>query len=211
MPSSFFTKLKKVLAQFTNVLSSFFGWLFNPAPQLEGTVISVDPPYNEKPDFDVAGLLLRIFLIGGALMLLLPILAGAMVALIIIAILFGLLGLGVLSSLFPSCMIGCLPSLFMFLFRGKTTREIPVRNFRIQDVSGTEYQVRMKGEIKRGNISPGDDVSIWGRWKNGTLFFRKATNHRTNSDVIIRRPLSVKILFGVIIFLFILFLLTSKK
>jgi hypothetical protein len=209
--SSFFTKLKNVLAQFTYVLTSLFGGLFNPAPQLEGTVISADPPYNEKPDFDFAGLLLRMLLIGGALMLLLPILVGTMVALIIIVILFGLLGLGALSSLFPSCMIGCLPSIFMLIFRGKTPREVPVRNFRVQDVKGTEHQIRMKGEIKRGNISPGDDVSIWGRWKSGTLFFHKAKNRRTNADIIIRRPLSAKILLCVFIFLLILFLLTSKR
>lgn len=74
------------------------------------------------------------------------------------------------------------PGLGMLLGHSK---QVQVRNYRVQSDTGEMVAVRMKGNISTGMISIGDDVSFWGTWKGGTLHMRRAYNNTLNANVAI--------------------------
>ena len=161
---------------------------------MEGTVISVDPMYEEPPDRDFAKFGLDVF----ALLTLTPIIIIAFVAYLLLSVPLRIIRLNrLISPLNPLGLFGLLA--FLGIGRGKNDNRVPVRNFRIRDQYGNEYQVRMKGYLVVGNIMPADRLSIWGKWKKGTFIFKRAYNYRIRSDVKIRQ-LSIwpKIILGII-------------
>ena len=161
---------------------------------MEGTVISVDPMYEEPPDRDFAKFGLDVF----ALLTLTPIIIIAFVAYLLLSVPLRIIRLNrLISPLNPLGLFGLLA--FLGIGRGRNDNRVPVRNFRIRDQYGNEYQVRMKGYLVVGNIMPADRVSIWGKWKKGTFIFKRAYNYRIRSDVKIRQ-LSIwpKIILGII-------------
>lgn len=161
---------------------------------LEGIVLSVDPPYEEPPDRDFAkislGMIISIVLI--------PVTIIAFILYFLLSVPLRIIGLhGLIAPLNPLGIFGLLA--FLGIGKGRDNIRIPVRNFRIRDNRGDEYQVRMKGFIVVGNIMPADRVSIWGKWKRGNFIFHRAYNYRTQSEVRIRQ-LSIwpKIILAVI-------------
>jgi hypothetical protein len=105
---------------------------FNPPPQLDGTVISVDAPFDEPPDFDIAKTTF-------GCMVLFPVLPFV-------------IALAIFLSFFRVNVLQWLGILHLFGFsRAPTQKQEPVRNFRIRDTNGTEHQIKMKGHLKVGN------------------------------------------------------------
>lgn len=152
---------------------------------LVGRVILVEPSCQEKPDFDwyrfLTKLLWFLLLIASPFLLLHAILVkiGALPAILAV---IGMIYL--LRFITPSNMF-CLLQLHAILspFRRHETEMVPVRYFRVRDDDEAEWMVRMKGNISLGNISADDLVSLWGRWRGGTLFVKHGYNHRTRSRV----------------------------
>ena len=61
---------------------------------------------------------------------------------------------------------------------------IPVRDVRVQDRAGRQWLVRICGQLKSGNVTIGDVVTMDGIDRNGTLWFREGTNHTIRSRLI---------------------------
>lgn len=64
--------------------------------------------------------------------------------------------------------------------------QVPVRDIRVRDVDGTEHLVRMIGQVVSGNVNVGDDVTLSGFARGGTLRARQGINHRTRSVIRVR-------------------------
>lgn len=69
---------------------------------------------------------------------------------------------------------------------GQRNHKVPVRYLRVEDVTGQQYVVRMKGEPVRGSALMGDDIEVWGRWSGGTLIMGRAINQKTNSQIVLK-------------------------
>lgn len=54
---------------------------------------------------------------------------------------------------------------------------VAVRDVRVRDGAGRQWLVRICGHLKSGNVIVGDVVTMDGVDRNGTLWFRKGTNH----------------------------------
>ena len=65
--------------------------------------------------------------------------------------------------------------------RSPRNDRVPVRMCRILDDQQREYIVRIKGRIIRGDIDQSDRVAVWGRFREGTLLFRRGYNLRAGS------------------------------
>ncbi|GEM_PF-2168071 len=150
--------------------------------QVVGTVIQVEQTYEEPPDFDPARFSIGILLI----LILFPVLISCFAVYMTCGLALLIIGLGgVFAALNPLNALGIL---YFLGLGGKAKDErVPVRNFRVRDDGGNEYQIRMKGQSPYGNVSSGDILSIWGKWRGGVLLLARAFNHRTNSMVTIRQ------------------------
>jgi len=161
---------------------------------IEGIVISVDPLYEEPPDRDFAKLGVGLF----AALALTPFFLIAFSGCIVLSFVLRVVRLNrLISPLNPLGIFGLLA--FFGIGRRAIEERIPVRNFRIRDREGNEYQVRMKGHLQLGSVAPADRLSIWGKWKKGTLIFKRAYNHRTQSEIRVRQhSVWPKIVLGII-------------
>lgn len=175
----------------------------HPQPQLEGNVISVDPPYDEPPDPDFAKLCVGILVA----ITLIPILLAAFIGFIFLALILTFLRLGALLTTLNPLNLLALLAIFGIGRRAKD-QQVPVRNFRLRDADGNEYQIRMKGHLQTGDIIPADKLTIWGKWKDGTLIFKKAYNHRTQSEVKLKQSVWPKIVLGIVGFFILTYLLS---
>ena len=72
---------------------------------------------------------------------------------------------------------------------GQRKGQTPARYLRVEDSTGKQYVVKMKGEPTRGMLGLGDDASFWGRWEGGTLMLQRALNHKTNAQVLLKPAL----------------------
>jgi hypothetical protein len=75
-----------------------------------------------------------------------------------------------------------------FWLTGKLFRkdDVPVRDIRVRDSSGSEHLVRIKGDFVAGNVNVADNVTIEGVNRQGTLMFRRGTNHRTHCEILVK-------------------------
>lgn len=153
-------------------------------PDISGKVVAENPLTTEPQGRDWPRSLL-VFSIG-ATFIIAAIPALAMAA--AFAYLLMLFGFGFILWIFLS------GSLMLFGRAGRGQRrqdiEVPVRLFRVEDSrTGDTVQVKMKGHLKAGNISLGDIVHVWGRWKGGgyggqgTLIMERAYNDTTATKV----------------------------
>jgi hypothetical protein len=95
-------------------------------------------------------------------------------------------------------------------------RQTQTRYLRLEDQSGKQTVVKMKGDPVRGMVSMGDDLQCWGRWQNGNLKMDHAFNIRTNSDVrlrpVVQRRRNQAIIMGIVLvnfFFWLVFTLSS--
>ena len=149
--------------------TNWLGWT-----ELRGTVIHVDPIYTAAPPVNWSRVLLALVLF--------PVVA--MVA----AFLFAFWR--VCSIMFPrfarSMNISNLMTLLVLQRGGGPRPQAPVRDIRIRDRAGNEHFVRIIGQVVSGSVNVGDDVTLAGFCRGGTLRVRRGINHRTRSVIKVR-------------------------
>jgi hypothetical protein len=65
--------------------------------------------------------------------------------------------------------------------------QTPVRDLRVKDGAGAERLVRIQGEFTAGNVNVGDDITVEGADRRGTIILRRGFNHRTGSEIRVRQ------------------------
>ena len=164
----------------------FIARLFKPDPKLEGHILMVDGPHMEQPDIDWGGLFLRLVF---GLFVLFPI--------------FILLVIFTPSTAFQT-------ALYFILYGGtRSTPQVPVRYLRVQDSTGKQNVVRMKGEMMWGMLSQGDDARFWGRWKSGNLMMDRAENRTTTSQVMLKTTFQKQVTWGITALIFLCIFLNA--
>jgi hypothetical protein len=160
-------------------IGGWLGW-----KTIEGRVIGVEPTYLAHADFDWTRVLLKWFLWACLLIILAPILIGGLIGIFIFMTMF--------SFLFPksgaqtSFLSGTFNQMVGFFFSKRLNKEpadVPVRDVRLQDASGVERLVRIKGEMVAGSVGVGDEISVMGVNRDGTLLFRQGWNKRINAKI----------------------------
>lgn len=161
--------------------------LWRREPDLQGTVIAADAPYYEPPDFDGYRMLNRMLLIleflGLPFLLLWALLkfAGPF------SLILGLLGLYLFFKFLSHSNLFALLGIFHFLSPAKTREEqVPLQYFRVRDRSEREHMVRRKGHLRSGHLMPGDEVALWGHWRNGIFHLRSGLNLRTQAQIAVQ-------------------------
>lgn len=71
------------------------------------------------------------------------------------------------------------------LFRQKT--DMQVTNVRVRDRAGVEHLVRIEGYVVGGTVNVGDDVTIEGKDRRGTLIMRRGYNNRMRAQIQVKR------------------------
>lgn len=156
-----------------------------PRGELTGRVILMESPHQERLDFDwyrfSTKLMWFMLLVASPFLFLHAILVklGALPALLAVAGMIYLLRFitpsNLLSMLYMNAALNPL--------RRQERDMVPVRYFRVRDDEEREWMVRVKGNFRLGNISTDDLVSLWGRWRGGTLFVKRGYNYRTRSHI----------------------------
>lgn len=145
----------------------------------------MEAAYQERPDFDWFQLFTKILW----LMLLVAspflLLYGLLVFGGVLPAILALLAMGYLVRFLKPANLFPLLHLHAILSPSRRSEigTVPVRNLRVRDDDDVEWMVRMKGQITLGNVATDDLVSLWGRWRGGTLLVTHGYNHRTRSDI----------------------------
>jgi len=174
-------------------------------PQIEGTIVNVDGPYLEPPDFDFPGLLLKLLLV----ILLAPVIVGMFFLYIVFSIPLTMLGLGrVVGFMNPMNML-----ITIGLFRGifgkpRKSEDVPVRFLYLEDQAGNEYALRTKGHFRSASLASGHNISAWGRWRDGVLLVRRAVNHRTGATVVVEDNRWKWLVLGMILVFFVILVIS---
>lgn len=98
-------------------------------------------------------------------------------------VLRGTLGLVILPFI---CWQPALILPFLLYGMSQGNRQVPARYLRVEDRTGKQVVVAMKGEPLGGMISPGDRASFWGHWDKGNLVMERAWNQNTSADVLLK-------------------------
>jgi len=165
--------------------------LLTSPPDFTGTVIAADPPYYEDPDFDPARFLNRLLLVLEFLGLPIFLLWYFMTYYGPLSFILGILAIifffRIFSPLHLLAMLGIFQHLNPFRSARERSEQEPVQYFRARNRSAREIIVRRKGHLRDGNIMPGDEVSIWGYLRGGTLHFLKGVSLRTGARISLRK------------------------
>lgn len=158
--------------------------LWRGEPDLVGTVIATDQLYYEPPDFDGIRLLNRLLFIVEFLGLPFLMLWALLKFAGPFSLILGLLGLYLFFRFLSPSNLFALLGIFHFLSPGRAREEqVPVQYLRVRDRFEQEHIVRRKGQLRSGNLMPGDEVALWGRWQGGTLHLRSGLNLRTQAQI----------------------------
>lgn len=150
---------------------------------LDGRVTQVDATYMSQPDFKVWPLILKLVLWAVA--------AYYFGALILIALGVALLVLWLISKLLPAGLItGVAVQVISFVLTRRLmgpVASIPTRDVRVRDGNGQDHLVRLKGHLQSGSISVGDEVTITGWRRSGTLVATGGFNRRVNARLVLKQ------------------------
>lgn len=80
-------------------------------------------------------------------------------------------------------------------------REKVVTRMRIRTFSGEQRDAYLEGMLTGANVALGDDVSLWGRMRKGTLITQRAYNHTTRSRVTSNATISSGPMLGILVLL----------
>jgi hypothetical protein len=146
--------------------SNWFGWI-----TLRGTVIHLDTLYTIPPPTSWIRILLALIVF--------PVVVPFVLAFwLATRILFPRSGRPLdITNLLLLCFT---------LSRTGPRSQVPVRDLRLRDSSGNEHSVRMMGHLVAGGVNVGDDVTLSGFSRGGTLKVRQGINHRTRSAIRVR-------------------------
>ena len=162
-----------------SILGRLLGWT-----GVKGVVIHVDPPYMARPEFNWPGFLIK----GGLLILFLPVILGAAIGLFAISAILSIFGLRRGGSGFFSNLASQVTGFFLTSKLLGPKADVPVHDARLRDGAGNEYLVRFRGDFVMGNVNVGDDVSVEGFNRGGTLMFQRGYNHRIHSEIRVKHP-----------------------
>lgn len=171
-------------------------WAKGTAPPLvEGTVVDARREADEPPDSDLAWTLSMIILIVDVLALLAVILLPLFVILVVLLLLITFLGLAGIMSPFMYFGLGALLS-FIPRPGQRGGDRVPVMYLRVQDGTGAEFDIRMKGFLKSGSVTQSDVLRVWGQRKRGVIMLDRALNVRTGAWVEIQKKPGKAVLAG---------------
>jgi hypothetical protein len=179
-------------------------------PQLRGEVIDVDQVQQVPAGFNLPACLTRLLwlvaLVGTPFVLV----REAIIRLGFGSIILCVVGLFLLIRLVSPLNLWAVLNIFRMLSpaRPREERRVPLFFFHLRDGQRQEHIVRVQGQLTRGNVRPGDLLAVWGRWRDGTLVFRRAINGRTRSWVFLRPNyswLSLAITVAVLAFVLVTF------
>ncbi|HPO14827.1 MAG TPA: hypothetical protein PLI09_15405 [Candidatus Hydrogenedentes bacterium] len=159
-------------------LLEFFGW-----GRFEGTVLSIDPVYMAS---DERGCL-KALVMAALGILFLPVILGVGLGLVISGIMLSMV-FGATAGR-PSFLSNVASQLVGFFLTKKLfgqKDQIPVRDFRLMDSSGTQHHIRIKGDLTSGNVNIGDDLEVWGFLRHGTVILSRGINRRTGAQIRVR-------------------------
>jgi len=157
---------------------------------VSGTVVFVDSSQLVKPTFQLAPFLAKLCAII------------ASVAIFGVVALFVVLAVALVSAVFsravsprtarsgPGFFKSVLTQVVGFFLTSRLLTPpamVPLISVRIRDQSGTEHLARIEGYIRTGGFNVGDDVTVEGRNRAGTLDVRRGWNNRIRSEIRIRR------------------------
>jgi hypothetical protein len=172
--------------QVTTVIPQGVWGLPRRQPDLTGTVIAADAVYYEPPDFDGIRLLNRMLFLLELLVLPFLLMAALLKFAGPFSIILGVLGLYLFFKVLSPSRLFALIGIWHFLSPGRAGEEqVPVQYFRVRDRLEREHIVRRKGRFRSGNLMPGDEVALWGRWRDGVLHLRSGLNLRTRAQIAI--------------------------
>jgi hypothetical protein len=143
--------------------------------QVRGTILRVDAPYTGKRDLsvlDVAGKALLTLLL---LPFLLP-----------LWIVLTMFRSNAAHPSFMSQVAVRVTSFWVSLKLYGDRRVVLVRDVRVRDGAGQQWLVRVTGTFIAGALSVGDDVTIEGVNRKGTIVFRRGMNHTIRSIIAIK-------------------------
>jgi membrane protein implicated in regulation of membrane protease activity len=204
--------LQSILTPTNVAISSSVQISANPIPvpspirqnQIQGRVISVGQVELQPEGFDWYMLLTHcLWFILLILSLLLAVYAILMKVGVLLACLLAGLCLFVFFWLLCKNPYAFIQTLFVIIqsrllmtpFRQGQPATQPVRNLRVREkTQQQEIGVWIKGYFSSGDIGIDDEVTIWGRWRNGNFVFRSGINQRTGARICLR-PSKSKILF----------------
>lgn len=150
---------------------------------VNGVVIHVDPLYMVRPEFNWSGFLIK----SGLAVLFFPVILSVAIATFMISTILSVVGLGRGGPGFFSNLASQVTGFFLTskLFGPKA--DVPVRDVRLRDGVGNDHLVRIRGDFVAGNVNIGDDVTVEGFNRGGTLMFRRGYNNRTRSEIRVKR------------------------
>jgi len=161
-------------------------------PQIkEGMVLNQPSLYWERED--LRNRIAKLLSIPLLILPFSPLISVLLFTFLLFSIILSLFGLGFLLSSMTHLLW------LLILHRRGERGNVPVRMFRVRTENGV-YEVRMKGEILKGEVKEGDILTIWGDKREGSLLFKKGFNHRINSWIKLKRSPWPKILIGLISF-----------
>lgn len=164
---------------------------------IEGTVISVDPPRYvtiHTPFLAIVKLMLVVVVLALFVRNLPQLLLGPLFVPLLVAVaVFWLAG---------RYLKGCLGAVFkVFLFlpilarRREQPAQYPVVPLRVRTANGTVVECQLPGELEGGSPRQGDVVRLRGRWlrRHRTLVVRWVRNSTTGAQTVCRVPWSVEL------------------
>ena len=162
-----------------SILGRLLGWT-----GVKGVVIHVDPPYMARPEFNWPSFLVK----GGLLILFLPVILGAAIGMFAISAILSIFGLRRGGSGFFSNLASQVTGFFLTSKLLGPKADVPVHDARLRDGAGNEHLVRFRGDFVMGNVNVGDDVTVEGFNRGGTLIFHRGYNHRIHSEIRVKHP-----------------------
>lgn len=98
---------------------------------------------------------------------------------------------GVLGCLFFPLLLVFRPMLLVMGLIGLNAhpeRKMTITTIRITRSDGRIFNARLEGDLMGAGVNLGDDVSLWGSNRSGTLIVKRGYNHTTSSEIQVRPP-----------------------
>lgn len=175
----------QVSTNFRRAAASLPGLLlpFSTRTVLRGVVIHVDGPYMAQREFGWAKLAVRV----AVFLIFSPILVSVAAMWFVLLVVASLLGIHSRGRGFISGIATQVVGFFLTSRLLGPKAQTPVRDLRVKDGTGAERLVRIQGEFTAGNVNVGDDITVEGADRRGTIILRRGFNHRTRSEIRVRQ------------------------
>lgn len=159
-------------------LPEFLGWR-----TIQGRVLQVDGAHLGYPDFNWWGLAIKTLVLGLAVYLFGQVVLFAVAGLALLAWL--------IAQLLPKGLVtGVAVQVISFMLTRRLMgpmATMPIKDVRVRENSGRDVLVRFQGQMVGGSVAAGDEVTIEGWMRQGTLICRRGFNKRINAAIRLKR------------------------